>query len=86
MILKYKSHKANLREADNFIKIGEKLYWLPHVLIIGYFFSLESIENFNLGLFFIFAGIFIISIYIGIAMTNKGFQIIDYIHSENKIK
>lgn len=84
--MSYKTKEAKLKQADSFISIGDKFYWSPQIALLGYFFQIENISEFDLLLFIILMFTSSIFILISSKMTNKGLEIYDEVYNGNKNK
>jgi hypothetical protein len=78
-----KTKEAKLKQADSFISLGDKFYWSPQIALLLYLFKIDNISHFDLFLFLIFVIISSIFIFIGVKMSNKGFQIYDEVYNSN---
>jgi len=69
--MKYQTKEVKLKQADSFISMGDKFYWAPQILLLGYFFKLGDISEFDLKIFsviLIISGVFIC---LGIILCNS---------------
>jgi len=78
----YKSKEANLKYAESLVSTGDKFYWLPHIMIFGYFFNLKNISEIESSIYIIII-VFVISISIGLFLRIKGLKVYDYIYRQN---
>lgn len=86
MAIIYKTIKAKEKFADSLVSLGDKLFWSSLITLLGYFFNLKSLSEFDLGIFMIVILISYVFVYIGIKMSQKGFEIYDEIElSQNQI-
>lgn len=78
-----KTKEAKLKQADSFISLGEKFYWTPKILLFGYFFKLENISKFDLGLFFAVVMLSFVLIYISAKMNTKGLSLYEEVYNNH---
>ncbi|MFT7860436.1 MAG: hypothetical protein ABXS93_05830 [Sulfurimonas sp.] len=81
--MKFKTKEAKLKQADSFLSLGEKFYWTPQILLLGYFFKLENISEFDFGLFFTVIILSFAFIYISLKMNIKGLSLYEEVYSDN---
>ena len=80
----YKTIKAKEKFADSLVALGDKFYWSPQISLFGYFFNLKNLSEFNFGIFMIVILISFLFLYIGVKMSQKGFEIYDEIELSKK--
>ena len=71
-----------LKHSKILISWGNKFYWYPHAMILGYFLNLKEISEIGNSIFYFMIITYVLVISIGLLLTIKGLKIYDYVYTE----